>query len=98
MGVLLIASIVVFLVLILIRSPFESAEKELIEEIVVTDAPVDLGNLDIEIPYGGEVVSLEATRYEILVLIDTPDGQQGLVIDRNSGSVLARLRFNPGSP
>ncbi|MFN3233065.1 MAG: hypothetical protein ACE363_13045 [Alphaproteobacteria bacterium] len=102
MGVLLVGSIVVFLILMLTRSPFErldeAGDAEPMDEIVVTDAPVDLGNLDIAIPAGGKVVSLEATRFEILVLIDTPQGQQGLVMDRNSGTVLARLRFNPDAP
>ena len=97
-GVLLVACIVIFLVMIVTRAPFKSAKTEPMDEVVVSDALVDLGTLDIPIPENGRVVALDATRYEIVALVDSQSGQQGIVIDRRSGQVLARIRFNQSKP
>jgi hypothetical protein len=56
------------------------------------------GEMDIPIPPGARVIEVTGDGKELRVLLETPEGQALLLLDRKTGAVLGTLRFVPSAP
>jgi hypothetical protein len=56
-----------------------------------------LGDVDVPVPYGAQVVEVTGGPKELYVLVNAPDGRHLMLVDRATGDVLGNLRFVPGA-